>query len=383
MPGSRQPEGARTQRPSLCELYLMWLLAYCLLAHPEQPHSADISLPIATDPADRCAVCQLVHSVLLRRVAVTQHGKAAVAAAIDGACDDLRRPDASTTQEDGRKLQQLGDVCVLLLDSHSDAFEDALQQQDVDVCGQLERVCGAGKGKHARRRPKRIKASRTRDSSTGEALNKPPGAPPRTVHLPGATDMEGGKSSRRGDPPSTGGGTVGSGPKAQADSSLRSRQECELCGLLAHKLAKQQRRQLDNERTAATLPDGKHQKTTRFEAGQRLGLKMRLDALVEREAVLTACDEAATYPSALRDSDPTGGSFDWDECSQRAFEPLMRLKAVHADDLIEAVLQGENLEACTELLDGCTATCARTHATEIDQGVKRVVGIPPWEKQEL
>ena len=101
--------------------------------------------PLEVDASDRCAVCRLMYSRVLRRLGTAQRTEDRVTDAVEVACDDLRKPDANTSQAGGRKLMHVADNCDALVDAHLDKIEAAIMrgEQAHHACGRLVRVCYA------------------------------------------------------------------------------------------------------------------------------------------------------------------------------------------------------------------------------------------------
>lgn len=101
--------------------------------------------PLEVDASDRCAVCRLMYSRVLRRLGTAQRTEDRVTDAVEAACDDLRKPDANTSQAGGRKLMHVADNCDALVDAHLDKIEAAIMrgEQAHHACGRLVRVCYA------------------------------------------------------------------------------------------------------------------------------------------------------------------------------------------------------------------------------------------------
>ena len=327
----------------------MLQLVGCLLILQAQVDSSAVE----TDASDRCAVCKLTHQALLQRLG-TQGDEEAVTEAVEAVCNTLRVPGAGMSQEDGRKLQRLSDACATLVDSHGDEIVEALVDKELDMCGRLPRVCGAAKrGKkrrHTTARGKPQSVERGATSSVGPASTPMPFASPPA-------------------------------PGQSSDSAeLAAQQDCELCGLLMHKLEKEQRRQHDNQRTAAALARGgrdsdgaKQQRNPESQRVER-ALAARLDRMVESESAYTVCSERAARMRVSVLSTPTeGAAADWDACEHRTIERGKRLRTEHAEALTAAALQGSGPEVCTKLLDGCTGELVRKHVmndrvTRVERG---------------
>ena len=96
------------------------------------------------------------------------------------------------------------------------------------------------------------------------------------------------------------------------------------------------------------------------------------------------CNEAATSPSVLRAPDESE-PYSWDSCSSRTIERGKQMRDEHADALTKAVLSGDGLEMCVELIEGGTATRARVHVGAIEKMMQPIEGGVPLEaeKEEL
>ena len=94
------------------------------------------------------------------------------------------------------------------------------------------------------------------------------------------------------------------------------------------------------------------------------------------------CNERLAFPSMLRSPDESE-AYDFQTCSNRVINRGMQLRTEHADAIKKAALDGDGLEVCYELLDGCDAQDARVHLGEIDKMFKVVKGAGAIEKEEL
>ena len=130
-----------------------------------------------------------------------------------------------------------------------------------------------------------------------------------------------------------------------------------------------------------SLPGGERSRgSRRFTGGVTGGIATTVaDAVADCARVCdlgAQCNEASNYASALRIADESE-RYSWDSCSSRTIERGKQLRDEHADALTKAVLAGEGVEVCVDLIDGCTAEGARVHVGEIDEMMRPMQeGVP-------